>query len=128
MKYETFEAEFIKQNKQLRLVLGVVILLLAIILFFVCTDKKYFVLKNYKVAGKTGTAQIPFEGKYDPNKTNATFVGFLPTSKKFSMLVKLQEPRSSIYAAETAVPLWMGITDDLVRYFGLPPDKDPVSE
>lgn len=46
MKYETFEAEFIKQNKQLRLVLGVVILLLSIILFFIITDKKYFVLKN----------------------------------------------------------------------------------
>lgn len=46
MKYETFEAEFVKQNKQLRLVLGVVILLLSIILFFTITDKKYFVLKN----------------------------------------------------------------------------------
>lgn len=46
MKYETFEAEFIKQNKQLRLVLGIVVLLLALILFFIVSDKKYFVLKN----------------------------------------------------------------------------------
>ncbi len=86
-------------------------------------EAKYFVLKNYKVAGKTGTAQIPFEGKYDPTKTNATFVGFLPTSKKFSMLVKLQEPRASIYAAETAAPLWMSIASDLINYYGLPPDS-----
>lgn len=49
MKYETFEAEFIKQNKQLRLVLGVVVLLLGLILFFIITDKKYFVLKNSKL-------------------------------------------------------------------------------
>lgn len=49
MKYETFEAEFIKQNKQLRLVLGVVALLLGLILFFIITDKKYFVLKNSKL-------------------------------------------------------------------------------
>jgi len=49
MKYETFEAEFIKQNKQLRLVLGAVVLLLGLILFFIITDKKYFVLKNSKL-------------------------------------------------------------------------------
>ena len=63
------------------------------------------------------------EENIDPDKTNATFVGFLPGSRKFTMIVKLEEPESSIYAAETAVPLWMSITDDLVKYFGIPPDK-----
>ena len=86
-------------------------------------EAKFFNLKEYRIAGKTGTAQIPFEGKYDPNKTNATFVGFLAGTRKFSMIVKLEETQSSIYAAETAVPLWMNITDDLVRYFGIAPDK-----
>lgn len=89
-------------------------------------EAKFFNLKHYDIAGKTGTAQIPVEGKYDPNKTNATFVGFPTRSKKYSMIVKLQEPKESIYAAETAVPLWMQISDDLVKYFGLPPDKYPV--
>ncbi len=46
MKFETFEAEFIKQNKQLRIVLGVSIILMAINLTMVLSDKKYFVLKN----------------------------------------------------------------------------------
>ncbi|QDK42393.1 hypothetical protein DOM21_13250 [Bacteriovorax stolpii] len=49
MKYETFEAEFVKQNKQLRLILGVAIFLMILILFFIVTDKKYFVLKNSKL-------------------------------------------------------------------------------
>ncbi len=49
MKYETFEATFIKENKQLRLILGAVTLLLVLILFFILTDKKYFVLKNSKL-------------------------------------------------------------------------------
>ena len=49
MKYETFEAEFIKQNKQLRLILGVAVFLLSLILFFIITDKKYFILKNSKL-------------------------------------------------------------------------------
>lgn len=52
MKFETFEAEFIKQNKQLRLVLGIVILFLVLILFFIITDKKYFVLKNSKLVSE----------------------------------------------------------------------------
>lgn len=87
-------------------------------------ESKYFNIKNYNIAGKTGTAQIPEKGTYNPNKTNATFVGFLSESKKFSMIVKLEEPSSSIYAAETAVPLFMRITEDLVKYYGIPPDKD----
>ena len=86
-------------------------------------ESKYFNIKNYKIAGKTGTAQIPVNGKYDPSKTNTTFVGFLSESKKFAMIVKLEEPEASIHAAETAVPLWMSIADDLVKYYGIAPDK-----
>jgi cell division protein FtsI/penicillin-binding protein 2 len=85
-------------------------------------EAKFFVLKNYNIAGKTGTAQIPVNGKYDPSETNATFVGYLPTSKKFSMLVRLNRPKTSPYAAETAVPLWMNVAEDLIQYFGIMPD------
>lgn len=91
-------------------------------------ESKYFNLKNYVIAGKTGTAQIPENGKYNPNKTNATFVGFLPGTNKFSMIVRLNRPETSIYAAETAVPLWMQITDDLVKYYGIVPDKVSTSQ
>ncbi len=86
-------------------------------------ESKYFNIKNYIVAGKTGTAEIATAGGYDPHKTNATFVGFLPTSKRFSMIVKLREPQTSVYAAETAVPLWMETAGELARYYSIPPDK-----
>ncbi len=86
-------------------------------------ESKYFNIENYKVAGKTGTAQIPKDGKYDPSKTNATFVGFLPESLRFSMIVRLDQPTSSVYASETAVPLWMSIAKDLINYYGIAPDK-----
>ncbi|MBU1132992.1 penicillin-binding protein, partial [Patescibacteria group bacterium] len=86
-------------------------------------EAKYFMLNNYRVAGKTGTAQIPEGGKYSPNRTNATFVGFLAGSKEFSMIVKLEEPQESVYAAETAAPLWMDIAKELVKFYGLVPDK-----
>jgi len=86
-------------------------------------EAQFFVIKDYKVAGKTGTAQIPVGGRYDPHQTNATFVGFMPESLKFVMLVKLEKPQASTYAAETAVPLWMGIAKDLIGYYGISPDR-----
>ncbi len=86
-------------------------------------EASFFVLEDWHVAGKTGTAQIPVGGKYDPHKTNTTFVGFLPESKKFVMLVKLEKTSTSIYAAETAVPLWMEMAKELIRYYAIPPDK-----
>ena len=87
-------------------------------------ESRFFNIDGYKIAGKTGTAQIPKGGTYDPTETNATFVGFLSKSKKFSMLVRLEKPSTSTYAAETAVPLWMNLAHELVTYYSIPPDKD----
>jgi cell division protein FtsI/penicillin-binding protein 2 len=86
-------------------------------------ESKYFNLKDYRIAGKTGTAQIPEGGSYSADRTNATFVGFMSGSKSFSMIIKLEQPRTSTYAAETAVPLWMETAKELAKFFGLPPDK-----
>jgi len=90
-------------------------------------EAKYFVSKDYKIAGKTGTAQIPEGGKYSPSRTNATFVGFLSGSKNLSMIVRLEEPKTSIYAADTAVPLWMKMISDIAKLYGIPPDKAVVA-
>jgi hypothetical protein len=42
------------------------------------------------------------------------------------MLVKLVEPQSSIWAAETAAPLWYKIANDIYLLLQIPPDK-PLS-
>ncbi|MFA6982137.1 MAG: penicillin-binding protein 2 [Patescibacteria group bacterium] len=86
-------------------------------------ESKYYNITTYKIAGKTGTAQVPSpDGKYDQNKTNATFLGIMATTKKFSMIVKLNEPTTSTFASETAVPLWMDMAKDLINYYGIAPD------
>lgn len=78
---------------------------------------------GFRVAGKTGTAQIPIEGHYDEEKTIASFVGFAPYDEpKFIMLVSLREPSSSPWASETAAPLWYSIARDLFPYYGIHPD------
>ncbi|MBI2641082.1 penicillin-binding protein 2 [Candidatus Roizmanbacteria bacterium] len=52
--------------------------------------------KGYEIGGKTGTAQIPIEGHYDPSKTIASFVGFAPVNEpKFIALVILRETKTS---------------------------------
>lgn len=86
-------------------------------------EAKFAILKKYKVAGKTGTAQIPVQGHYDANRTNATFVGFLTNSPQYVLLVKITEPTTSVYAAETAAPLWMEIMRDLAVIERIPPDR-----
>ncbi|MBU1110733.1 penicillin-binding protein 2 [Patescibacteria group bacterium] len=87
---------------------------------------KWFVeqsgLDKFAIAGKTGTAQIPKGGTYDPHKTNVTFVGFCPVIEpEFVLLVKLEEPSTSTYSADTAVPLWLEMAKDLIIYFGISP-------
>ncbi len=80
--------------------------------------------KGYRVAGKTGTASIPIEGKYDPNKTIASFIGFAPANDpKFVMLVILDRPTAKIYGAETAAPVFFSIAKDLFSYYGIAPDE-----
>jgi cell division protein FtsI/penicillin-binding protein 2 len=69
-------------------------------------EAKWAKISGYKVAGKTGTAQIPVAGHYDPTNTNHSFIGFAPADKpRFIMLVTLQSPQNSPWAAETAAPL-----------------------
>ncbi len=77
---------------------------------------------GYRIAGKTGTAQIPVAGHYDEEKTIASFVGFAPADNpRFVMLVTLREPQSSPWGSETAAPLFFAIARDLFAYWGIAP-------
>lgn len=87
-------------------------------------EAKWTHVRGFKVAGKTGTAQIPISGHYDEEKTIASFVGFAPADNpRFVMLLTLREPGSSPWASETAAPLWYDIVKDLFLYFGMQPEN-----
>ncbi len=84
-----------------------------------------FAPKGYSIAGKTGTAQIPVAGHYDPTKTIASFIGFAPAENpKFVMLVRFTEPSSSIFGAETAAPTFFGIAKDIFNYLSISPNSN----
>ncbi|HKY74329.1 MAG TPA: penicillin-binding protein 2 [Patescibacteria group bacterium] len=85
-------------------------------------DAKWAIPKGYRIAGKTGTAQVPVAGHYDEEKTVASFIGFAPADDpKFVMLVKLREPQTSPWGSETAAPLWFSIARDLFLRMNIPP-------
>jgi cell division protein FtsI/penicillin-binding protein 2 len=87
-------------------------------------ESKWTNLRGFSVAGKTGTAQIPIAGHYDPQNVIASFIGFAPANNpKFIMLVTLKEPSSSRWASETAAPLWYAIAKDLFVYYGIGPES-----
>jgi cell division protein FtsI/penicillin-binding protein 2 len=87
-------------------------------------EAQWAVLKKYTIAGKTGTSQIPGPGGYQADKTIASFIGFAPPNNpQMVMLVKLIEPSSSPWAAETAAPLWFHLAEKVFVILGVEPDK-----
>lgn len=85
-------------------------------------EAKWTKLAGFRIAGKTGTAQIPIAGHYDPKKTIASFVGFAPAEDaRFVMLVRYDEPTSSPYGAETAAPTFFAIARDILGYMNIAP-------
>lgn len=80
--------------------------------------------KGYLIGGKTGTAQVPIQGHYDPSKTIASFIGFLPADKpKFITLVMYREPQTSPWGSETAAPTFFEIAKELIVYYNITPDQ-----
>jgi cell division protein FtsI/penicillin-binding protein 2 len=78
---------------------------------------------GYSIAGKTGTAEIPVPGGYDPEQTIATFVGFGPVDDpRFVVLIKLDRPKTSRWGSETAAPIFSQFVQRLVILMEIPPD------
>jgi cell division protein FtsI/penicillin-binding protein 2 len=84
---------------------------------------------GYRIAGKTGTAQIPTAYGYHPTDTIASFVGFAPADDpQFIILVKLDRPRESPWGSQTAAPTFQAIAERLFVYMHIPPDDLRVAE
>jgi len=80
-------------------------------------------LPGYRIAGKTGTAQIPRDFGYDATHTNVSFVGWGPVDQpQFMIYVWLQEPSASIWSSETAAPVFSKVAQQAVVSLNIPPD------
>jgi cell division protein FtsI/penicillin-binding protein 2 len=80
-------------------------------------------VEGYRLAGKTGTAEIPSEFGYDPKWTIASFVGWGPIDDpRFVVIVRLDKPESSPWGSVVAAPVFRDVVKRLVVMLGIPPD------
>lgn len=85
-------------------------------------------VEGYRVAGKTGTAEIAVNGQYSSNATNASFVGWGPVDDpQFLVYIWLEKPASSIWGSVVAAPVFADEVKQLVVLMGIPPDDVRLS-
>jgi cell division protein FtsI/penicillin-binding protein 2 len=78
---------------------------------------------GYRIAGKTGTAQIPTPNGYTSDVTNSSFIGWGPVDDpQFMIYVWLEQPSTSIWGSETAAPVFAQVAQKTILTLNIPPD------
>lgn len=78
---------------------------------------------GYSVAGKTGTAWIAVNGRYDQSRVIASFAGIVPADEpRLAVLVKIDEPKRDQFGTTVAAPAFSRLAQDALRYLGVAPD------
>lgn len=85
-------------------------------------------LKDFSVAGKTGTAQrINPDGTYSHTDFVASFIGFAPVKKpSFVIAVILDSPRPVYYGGVTAAPVFKNMAEKILSYLNVEPEFGQV--
>lgn len=82
-------------------------------------------IPGYKLAGKTGTAQI-FDtslGEYSKSKYVASFIGFAPANDpKLLVSVVVNQPQGEIYGGKVAAPAFQEILNFALPYLKIAPN------
>jgi len=80
---------------------------------------------GYLVGGKTGTAQLVSEGKYEEGKNIGSFAGFAPTDNpRFTILVRLDDPKAVEWAESSAAPTFGELMSFLLGYYHVEPTQE----
>lgn len=70
--------------------------------------------KNLEVCAKSGTAQVAVKGSYTDSSTIASYIGFSPCNNpKFTMIVTINNPKSSPWGSSTAAPIWFELASKI---------------
>ena len=88
------------------------------------SESSLALVEGYRLAGKTGTAQIPMPYGYDPDRTMASFIGWGPLEDpQFIVYVKLDAPMLSPWGSTTAAPTFSRMVQRLVIHMEIPPEE-----
>jgi cell division protein FtsI (penicillin-binding protein 3) len=82
-------------------------------------------VKLFKVAGKTGTAQVPDPkgGGYYADKYISSFAGFAPIDPpSITVVVVIENSKKGFYGGEVAAPIFREIVEKALYYLEINPD------
>lgn len=82
-------------------------------------------VEGYRVAGKTGTGEIPIPGAgYTSGESNASFAGWGPVDDpRFVVYIWLEKPKTSIWGSEVAAPIFPKVVEQIALLMNIPPDR-----
>ena len=82
-------------------------------------------MKDYTVAGKTGTAQKVENGAYAEHKFTSSFIGFFPADDpQLCISVVMDEPKEGYYGGQVCGPVFKDIAGRCASYLNIAPDKN----
>ena len=82
-------------------------------------------MKDYVVAGKTGTAQKAENGSYAPGKYVSSFIGFFPADNpELCISIVMDEPKEGYYGGKVCGPVFRDIAERCASYLNIPPDPN----
>ena len=85
-------------------------------------------MKNYVVAGKTGTAQKAENGAYASGKYISSFIGFFPADDpQLCISVVMDEPKEGYYGGKVCGPVFRDIAERCASYLNIPPDPSRMT-
>jgi cell division protein FtsI (penicillin-binding protein 3) len=85
-------------------------------------------VRNFHIAGKTGTTQKAGVGGYDGDRHGAVFAGLAPaTAPRVVVDLKIDEPQGAAYhGGDIAAPVFANIVSGALRVLAVPPDALPA--
>jgi len=79
-------------------------------------------IPGYEVGGKTGTAQIPVPGGYDPDHHIPSFAGIVPAGDpELVVLVKVDAPEGPGWGGVVSAPVFKEVTQQALQHLKIPP-------
>lgn len=89
-----------------------------------------YAMKDYSVAAKTGTAEIPKQGGgYREDAYLHSFFGYYPAYEpRFIVLLYQVHPKGATYASQTLTEPFFDIAHTLLSYFSVPPDRNKTGQ
>jgi cell division protein FtsI/penicillin-binding protein 2 len=82
-------------------------------------------MKDYVVAGKTGTAQKAGPGGYLPGKYFASFIGFFPADNpQLCISIVMDDPKEGYYGGQVCGPIFKEIAERCASYLNIPSEQN----